>query len=55
MIGNMLVQGIGLKHIESLEQARQIVRDSFTFETLYPHAEVWNSAFQRLEEFTGTF
>jgi sugar (pentulose or hexulose) kinase len=55
VIGNMLVQGIGLKHIESLEQARQIVRDSFTFEMLYPHAEVWNSAFQRLEEFTGTF
>ena len=54
LIGNMLVQGIALKHIESLEQARQIVRDSFKFEALHPHAEVWNSAYQRLEEFTGT-
>jgi len=54
VIGNMLVQGIALKHIESLEQARQIVRDSFKFETLHPHAEVWNSAYQRLEALTGT-
>lgn len=54
VIGNMLVQGIALKHIESLEHARQIVRDSFKFETLHPHAEVWNGAFQRLEQFTGT-
>ena len=54
VIGNMLVQGIALKHIESLEHARQIVRDSIKFETLYPHAEVWNSAYQRLEEFTST-
>lgn len=53
VIGNMLVQGIALKHIESLEHARQIVSDSFKFETLYPHAEVWNSAYQRLEEFTA--
>jgi sugar (pentulose or hexulose) kinase len=53
VIGNMLVQGIALKHIESLEQARQIVRDSVKFETLHPHAEVWNSAYQRLEEFAG--
>jgi len=54
VIGNMLVQGIALKHIESLEQARQIVRDSFKFETLHPHAEVWNSAYQRLEALTGS-
>ena len=53
VIGNMLVQGIALKHIASLEQARQIVADSFRFETLHPHAEVWNSAYQRLEQFTG--
>jgi rhamnulokinase len=53
VIGNMLVQGIALKNIESLEHARQIVRDSLKFETLHPHAEVWNSAYQKLEEFTG--
>ncbi len=53
VIGNMLVQGIALKHIESLEHARQIVRDSLKFETLHPHAEVWNIAYHRLEEFTG--
>jgi sugar (pentulose or hexulose) kinase len=54
VIGNMLVQGIALKHIESIEHARQIVRDSFKFETLHPHAEVWNSAYQRVEQFAGT-
>jgi sugar (pentulose or hexulose) kinase len=55
VIGNMLVQGIALKHIESLEEARQIVRDSFKFETLHPHAEIWNSAYKRLQEYTGVF
>jgi sugar (pentulose or hexulose) kinase len=53
VIGNMLVQGIALKHIASLEQARQIVHDSFRFETRRPHAEIWNNAYQRLEQFTG--
>jgi len=53
VIGNMLVQGIALKQIESLEHARQIVRDSFKFETLHPHAEVWNTAYKRLQEYTG--
>ena len=53
VIGNMLVQGIALKHIASLEQARQIARDSFKVETIHPHAEVWNSAYQRLVQYTG--
>ncbi|MCW5552657.1 MAG: rhamnulokinase [Verrucomicrobiae bacterium] len=51
-VGNVLLQAIALGHLSSLEVARQIVSDSFRFETLHPHATVWNSAYERLEQFT---
>ena len=49
-IGNVLMQAIGMGVIGSLEQARTIVRSSFTLDTYTPssHAEVWNAAYQRL-------
>jgi rhamnulokinase len=51
-LGNILVQAIALGHVPSLEAARQIVSESFRFETLHPHATVWNTAYERLERFT---
>ncbi len=49
-VGNMLVQAIALGHLESLEQARKIVRDSFKFQTIQPHALAWNAAYERLQK-----
>ena len=51
-IGNVLVQAMALGQVSSLEEARAMVRESYRFETLQPHAEIWNSAFQRLEQLT---
>jgi len=49
-IGNVLVQALALRHIQSLEQARHIVQSSFKMETVIPHAAVWNTAFDRFTE-----
>jgi rhamnulokinase len=48
-IGNVIVQALALGHLESLEQAREIVRNSFKTETLLPHAPAaWDTAYDRL-------
>jgi len=49
-IGNVIVQALALGHVGSLEQAREIVRNSFKLETITPHAAVWNDAYGRLAE-----
>lgn len=50
-VGNVLVQAIALDHLKSLEEARGVVRDSFKFETIQPHANAWNTAYEKLERF----
>ena len=47
-IGNVMVQALALGHLESLEEAREIVRNSFKTETLIPYATAWDTAFIRL-------
>ena len=47
-IGNVVVQALTLGHIETLEQAREIVRSSFKVETLVPYATAWDAAYERL-------
>ena len=47
-IGNVLAQAMALDHLESLEQAREVVRNSFKTETLVPYATAWDSAYDRL-------
>ncbi len=47
-IGNVLVQGLTLGHIKSVEHARQISRNSFKTETIVPHAAAWTAAYERL-------
>lgn len=49
--GNVMVQAIALGHIRSLEEARQVVRESFTCEIIQPHAAAWDAAYNRLERF----
>jgi len=47
-IGNVIIQAIALGHIDTIEHAREIVRNSIKMDTIAPHAAVWNAAYQRL-------
>ena len=48
VIGNIVMQAIGLGHLDSLAQARQIIRDSFPMETYQPQqTEAWDQQFDR--------
>jgi len=47
-IGNVIVQALALGHIQSLDQAREIVRNSCKTETLLPYANAWDAAYERL-------
>ena len=49
-IGNVLVQALALGHLESLEQGREVVRNSFKTETLLPYATAWDTASERLTQ-----
>lgn len=53
-IGNVLVQALALGHLESLEQAREVVRNSFKTETLIPYATAWDTAYDRLARLCPT-
>jgi rhamnulokinase len=46
-IGNIVVQALALGHIASLDDAREIVRQSIKTETIMPHATAWNEAYDR--------
>jgi rhamnulokinase len=47
-IGNVLIQAIALGHVESLAALRDIVRDSFSLQTLEPRVTAdWQAAYQR--------
>lgn len=48
-IGNVLMQAIGLGDIDSLEKAREIVRNSFDVEEYVPiFREAWDEAYEKL-------
>ncbi|MFO1475646.1 MAG: FGGY family carbohydrate kinase [Verrucomicrobiota bacterium] len=49
-IGNAAIQALALGHIKSIDEAREIIRNSFKTETITPHAAVWNAAYDRLSE-----
>ena len=49
-IGNVVVQALALHHLQSLDQAREIVRNSIKMETLLPYATAWDTAFLRLSD-----
>jgi rhamnulokinase len=48
-IGNILMQAIGMKHLGSLAEARDVVRASFEPEVYEPqHTADWDAAYSRL-------
>ena len=48
-IGNLLMQAIGLGHLGSLADAREVVRNSFDVEEYHPgNREGWDEAYQKL-------
>jgi len=50
-IGNIVVQAIALGHLKSLEEARQVVRNSSEIATFHPQDTAeWQKAFQRFEK-----
>jgi rhamnulokinase len=49
-IGNVIVQALALGHLESIDQAREVVRNSFKTETLLPYATAWDTAYDRLAQ-----
>jgi rhamnulokinase len=50
-IGNILMQAIGLKQLDSLAEARSVVRKSFTPEVYEPQNTAgWDEAYSRLRE-----
>lgn len=50
-ISNVLMQAIGLNHLESLVDARDVVRTSFTPEVYEPRQTPgWEEAYSRLQK-----
>ena len=50
-IGNILLQAIGMKHLGSLADAREVVRASFEPEIYEPkHTPDWDEAYSRLQK-----
>jgi len=50
-IGNVLMQAVALGHLQSLDEARAVVRQSFQPETYEPRAAAeWDTAYQKLEK-----
>jgi rhamnulokinase len=50
-IGNVLMQAIGLKHLGSLAEAREVVRTSFTPEVYEPRQTAdWDEAYSRFQK-----
>jgi len=47
-VGNLLVQAIAMKHLDSLAAMRAVVRDSFDVVTFEPvEREVWEAAYEK--------
>jgi rhamnulokinase len=50
-IGNVLIQAIGMKHLSSLSEAREVVRLSFEPEVYEPRqTEDWDEAYSRFQK-----
>ena len=50
-IGNILMQSIGMKHLSSLADAREVVRTSFELEIYEPGRTAdWDEAYSRLQK-----
>jgi len=55
-IGNVIMQAIGLGHIEDLAEGRQIIRNSFDLETYTPEqTDQWDQQYERFMELKETY
>jgi len=53
-IGNIVVQAMATGHLSSLDEARQVIRRSFTTETYQPgDAAAWDIAYKKFQERLG--
>ena len=47
-IGNIIVQAIGINEVSNIDQAHQLIRNSFVTETYIPREnEIWDSAYEK--------
>jgi rhamnulokinase len=53
-MGNVLVQALALRHIPSLGEAREILRNSLKTQAIVPHPAPWETAADRMLELTKT-
>jgi sugar (pentulose or hexulose) kinase len=53
-VGNVLGQGLALGHIQSLAEAREIVRNGLKLQKLIPYAATWDAAYARLSQLIST-
>ncbi len=54
VIGNIMVQAIGMGHVASLDEARTIIRNSFEMETFQPeNKKQWDDQFDRFISLKG--
>ena len=48
IIGNLIVQAIGMGHIKDLAEGRRVIRESFELETYLPQqTDVWTRQYER--------
>lgn len=52
-IGNIVVQALTLGHIQSLEAAHEILRNSYKIQAIIPHQSDWDTAAERALELTS--
>jgi len=50
-IGNVLMQALAMGQIKSLNQGRELVRQSFKAHTILPHSALWNAAYARFTKY----
>jgi rhamnulokinase len=48
-MGNAVVQALALGHIETLDEARDLVRRSFDTRAIIPHTSTWTAVYDRAE------
>lgn len=53
-IGNVLIQALALRHIPSLGEGREILRNSLKTQAIVPHPASWNTAANRMLELVST-
>jgi hypothetical protein len=54
-MGNIVVQALGLRHLPSVQEARQALAGACKIETIVPHARIWDQAYDRFVSLASGF